>query len=104
MKKQKILKKLAKIWILLNGILIISTIIKNSEYVSYFGLTYKRLGVLCFLDFSDNWIGYFLFKNYKAKNKCFSFQSNDLVFLWNDSFMQFCELGKYDYALQYFSK
>jgi hypothetical protein len=43
------LKKLAKLWIVLNGILIISTIIKNSEYVSYFGLTYKRLGVYAFL-------------------------------------------------------
>ncbi len=43
------LKKLAKIWILLNGILIVSTIIKNSEYVSHFGLTYKRLGVYGFL-------------------------------------------------------
>jgi hypothetical protein len=43
------LKKLAKIWILLNGILILSAVIKNSEYVSYFGLTYKRLGVYAFL-------------------------------------------------------
>ena len=43
------LKKLAKIWILLNGILILSAIIKNSEYVSFFGLTYKRLGVYAFL-------------------------------------------------------
>lgn len=45
----KNLKKLAKIWILLNGVLILSTIIKNSEYVSFFGLTYKRLGVYAFL-------------------------------------------------------
>ncbi|POY40586.1 DUF4173 domain-containing protein [Flavobacterium alvei] len=43
------LKKLSKIWILLNGILIICTLIKNSEYVSFFGLTYKRLGVYAFL-------------------------------------------------------
>ncbi|RZJ50412.1 MAG: DUF4173 domain-containing protein [Flavobacterium sp.] len=43
------LKKLSKLWIILNGILIISTFIKNSEYVSYFGLTYKRLGVYAFL-------------------------------------------------------
>nr|WP_314836313.1 DUF4173 domain-containing protein [uncultured Flavobacterium sp.] len=43
------LKKLAKIWILLNGILILCAIIKNSEYVSFFGLTYKRLGVYAFL-------------------------------------------------------
>lgn len=48
-KKAKNLKRLSKIWILLNGILIISTIIKNSEYVSFFGLTYKRLGVYAFL-------------------------------------------------------
>lgn len=47
--KAQNLKKLAKIWIFLNGILILSAIIKNSEYVSYFGLTYKRLGVFAFL-------------------------------------------------------
>jgi hypothetical protein len=47
--KAKNLKKLAKIWILLNGILILCAIIKNSEYVSFFGLTYKRLGVYAFL-------------------------------------------------------
>ena len=43
------LKRLAKLWIFLNGVLIVSTIIKNSEYVSFFGLTYKRLGVFAFL-------------------------------------------------------
>ncbi|HQZ24855.1 MAG TPA: DUF4173 domain-containing protein [Flavobacterium sp.] len=48
-KKAKNLKRLSKIWIFLNGILILSTIIKNSEYVSFYGLTYKRLGVYAFL-------------------------------------------------------
>ena len=43
------LKRLAKLWLVLNGIVIASTIIKNSEYVSFFGLTYKRLGVYAFL-------------------------------------------------------
>lgn len=43
------LKRLAKLWIFMNGALIISTLIKNSEYVSFFGLTYKRLGVFAFL-------------------------------------------------------
>ncbi|TDX09374.1 DUF4173 domain-containing protein [Flavobacterium sp. S87F.05.LMB.W.Kidney.N] len=43
------LKKLAKLWIALNVILIVSAIIKNSEYVSFYGLTYKRLGVYAFL-------------------------------------------------------
>ncbi|WP_264531261.1 DUF4173 domain-containing protein [Flavobacterium sp. N502540] len=48
-KKAASLKKLAKVWIVLNGVLIVSTIIKNSEYVAFFGLTYKRLGVYAFL-------------------------------------------------------
>jgi len=43
------LKKLAKVWLGLNVILIVSAIIKNSEYVSFYGLTYKRLGVYAFL-------------------------------------------------------
>ena len=47
--KAKTLKRLSKIWILLNGVLILSAMIKNSEYVSFFGLTYKRLGVYAFL-------------------------------------------------------
>jgi hypothetical protein len=45
----KNLKRLSKIWIFLNGLLILSTIVKNSEYVSFYGLTYKRLGVYAFL-------------------------------------------------------
>ncbi|MFH6995698.1 DUF4153 domain-containing protein [Flavobacterium sp. FlaQc-48] len=48
-KKAVWLKKLAKIWIVLNGLLIISAMLKNSEYISVFGLTYKRLGVYAFL-------------------------------------------------------
>lgn len=47
--KAKTLKSLAKIWLTLNVVLIISAIIKNSEYVSFYGLTYKRLGVYAFL-------------------------------------------------------
>lgn len=47
--KASSLKKLAKIWIVLNVVLIVSAIIKNSEYVSFYGLTYKRLGVYAFL-------------------------------------------------------
>ena len=47
--KAEKLKVLTKIWILLNGILIISTCVKNAEYILNFGLTYKRLGVFAFL-------------------------------------------------------
>ncbi len=47
--KAKSIKNLAKVWITLNVVLIVSAIIKNTEYVSFYGLTYKRLGVYAFL-------------------------------------------------------
>ncbi|WP_379968742.1 DUF4173 domain-containing protein [Epilithonimonas sp. UC225_85] len=47
--KAKSLKISAKIWITLNSLLVVSAIIKNSEYILNFGLTYKRLGVYAFL-------------------------------------------------------
>ncbi|SHG89961.1 DUF4153 domain-containing protein [Flavobacterium defluvii] len=47
--KAKALKNLAKVWLALNVVLIISAMVKNSEYVSFYGLTYKRLGVYAFL-------------------------------------------------------
>ncbi|KFC18532.1 DUF4153 domain-containing protein [Epilithonimonas lactis] len=45
----KSLKISAKIWIVLNAVLVISASLKNSEYIINFGLTYKRLGVYAFL-------------------------------------------------------
>jgi hypothetical protein len=51
-KKAGLLKKLSYLWILLNSLLIVSAFIKNTEYVSNFGLTYKRIGVYIFLGLS----------------------------------------------------
>lgn len=48
-KKASLLKKLSYIWIVLNLLLILSAFIKNTEYISNFGLTYKRIGVYIFL-------------------------------------------------------
>ncbi|UFH31136.1 DUF4173 domain-containing protein [Chryseobacterium sp. C-71] len=50
--KAKSLKLLAKIWIFLNAILIISAFIKNTEYIVDMGLTYKKIGVYAFLTLS----------------------------------------------------
>ena len=47
--KARSLKLLAKIWIFLNAVLVISAFAKNSEYVFSLGITYKRLGVYAFL-------------------------------------------------------
>ncbi|MBW3519783.1 DUF4173 domain-containing protein [Flavobacterium sp. NKUCC04_CG] len=47
--KAKRLRRLAFTWIVLNTIMVVSTCIKNLEYVVAWGLTYKRLGVFVFL-------------------------------------------------------
>ena len=36
-------------WIILNSLLVLSALIKNTEYIYHWGLTYKRLGVYAFL-------------------------------------------------------
>lgn len=47
--KSNRLKFLAKIWVIFNAILVFSSLVKNTEYILYLGLTYKRLGVYAFL-------------------------------------------------------
>lgn len=72
------LKKLAKVWIVLNGVLIVSTIIKNSEYVSFFGLTYKRLGVYAFLILAIVGLVFTFYKITKQKTNAYLFNQ----FVW----------------------
>lgn len=72
-KKATNLKRLATIWIFLNGVLIISTIIKNSEYVSFFGLTYKRLGVYAFLILAIIGLVYAFLKIKRQKTNAYLF-------------------------------
>jgi hypothetical protein len=67
------LKRLAKVWIVLNGALILSTAVKNSEYVSFFGLTYKRLGVYAFLILAIIGLVYAFFKITKQKTNAYLF-------------------------------
>lgn len=43
------LKKLANVWMLQNGILMLSVGLRNMHYVMQCGLTYKRIGVFLFL-------------------------------------------------------
>ncbi|PWA07238.1 DUF4153 domain-containing protein [Flavobacterium psychrotolerans] len=69
--KAKKLKLLSQIWIILNGLLILSTIIKNSEYVSIFGLTYKRLGVYAFLILAIIGLFFTFLKIYKQKTNAY---------------------------------
>ncbi|CAM3075399.1 DUF4173 domain-containing protein [Chryseobacterium flavum] len=47
--KAKLMKLLAKIWIFMNAVLVLSAAVKNYEYIVYYAFTYKRLGVFAFL-------------------------------------------------------
>lgn len=47
--EDRLLKKSAFIWIVLNALLVISAFIKNGEYVTNYGLTFKRISVFIFL-------------------------------------------------------
>ena len=47
--KAALMKILAKIWIFLNAVLVLSAAVKNYEYIINYGFTYKRLGVFAFL-------------------------------------------------------
>jgi hypothetical protein len=47
--KAGLMKVLVKIWIVLNAVLVISAMLKNTEYIVNYGFTYKRLGVYAFL-------------------------------------------------------
>lgn len=74
-KKAKSLKLLAKVWIFLNGILIISAVVKNAEYIMDMGLTYKKLGVYAFLILSLIGLILTFIKIHKAKTNAFLFNS-----------------------------
>lgn len=71
--KAHFLKQLAKIWISLNAVLIISSAIKNGEYIFHFGLTYKRLGVYAFLVLALIGLGFTYYKIKNQKTNAFLF-------------------------------
>jgi len=71
--KAKSLKISAKIWIVLNAILVISASLKNSEYIINFGLTYKRLGVYAFLAMALIGLIFTFIKIQKKKTNAFLF-------------------------------
>jgi len=72
-KKSKSLKISAKIWIVLNAILVVSASLKNSEYIINYGLTYKRLGVYGFLIMAFVGLVFAFVKIQKKKTNAFLF-------------------------------
>lgn len=73
--KAKSLKLLAKIWIFLNAILIISAFVKNTEYIIDMGFTYKKIGVYAFLILSLIGLILTFIKIQKKKTNAYLFNS-----------------------------
>jgi hypothetical protein len=72
-RQAKSLKVLAKIWVFLNAVLVISAFAKNSEYVLNLGLTYKRLGVYAFLILSIIGLVFTFIKIHQQKTNAYLF-------------------------------
>ncbi|MFK7834148.1 MAG: DUF4173 domain-containing protein [Winogradskyella sp.] len=75
----KTLKRLAFTWIILNLLLVVSIVYKNSEYIYYFGLTYKRIGVLVYLILASIGLITTLLKISSIKNNWYLFRINTQV-------------------------
>ncbi len=67
------LKAFAYVWLGLNVVLVLSALLKNSEYVLNLGLTYKRLGVYAFLLLSQIGLSLTFYKILKKKTNAFLF-------------------------------
>ncbi|SFJ49075.1 DUF4153 domain-containing protein [Olleya namhaensis] len=78
-KKNKTTKQLSYLWIGLNIILIVLISIKNYQYVSAFGFTYKRLGVFAYLLLTFSGLITTFIKVFKIKNLWYLFRINTQV-------------------------
>ena len=78
-KANKTLKKLSYLWLFLNLILVVDIIIKNTQYVSAFGLTYKRIGVYIYLLLTLSGLISTFIKISRIKNLWFLFRVNTQV-------------------------
>ena len=78
--KAGLLKNLVKIWIVLNVVLVISAMLKNTEYIVNLGFTYKRLGVYAFLILSLIGLTFTFVKIQTQKTNAFLFNSMSWCF------------------------
>ncbi|PUB28168.1 uncharacterized protein DUF4173 [Elizabethkingia sp. YR214] len=73
--KAGLMKLLAKVWIVLNTVLLFSAMMKNTEYIVNYGLTYKRLGVYAFLILATIGLCITFIKIHKKKTNAFLFNT-----------------------------
>lgn len=73
--KAGMMKISAKIWILLNAVLVLSAAAKNFEYIVNYGFTYKRLGVFLFLLLALTGLALTFIKIQKKKRNAYLFNT-----------------------------
>ncbi|KFF08503.1 DUF4153 domain-containing protein [Chryseobacterium luteum] len=73
--KARLMKILARIWIILNAVLVCSAALKNYEYILSYGFTYKRLGVFAFLLLALIGLALTFIKIQKKKRNAFLFNT-----------------------------
>ncbi len=79
--KNKWLKRLAIIWIAQNMIMVISVVLRNYWYITYFGLAYKRIAVLFFLILTLIGLITIIIKITKIKSSFYLWRINGLALL-----------------------
>lgn len=77
--ENKALKNLTYLWILLNVVLIALIVIKNQNYITSFGLTYKRIGVHVYIFLTLIGLVTTFLKVMKIKNMVFLFRINTAI-------------------------
>jgi len=78
--KNKWIKMLALIWVVQNVILVISTGLKDYQYIETFGLTYKRIGIYIYLTLCVVGLLSTFIKVQGSKNNWFLFRVNGWAF------------------------
>jgi hypothetical protein len=78
--KSGLLRLLANVWLFLNVVLIFSAMLTNTEYITSYGFTYKRLGVYAFLLLSLIGLVLTFYKIQFKKKNAFLFNSMSWCF------------------------
>ena len=75
----KVLKQLTYVWIILNVVLVALIAIKNQNYISAYGLTYKRIGVHIYILLTLVGLITTFLKVLSIKNMAFLFRTNTQI-------------------------
>jgi hypothetical protein len=83
LKKHQVLQTLVTIWLAQNILMVISVVFRNTYYIQYFGLAYKRIFVYFFLAACVVGLISIMYKSLRYKSATFLFSVNTLsVYGW----------------------